>query len=97
MMRDVFVWFSAILSWKKMLFFVTSYLSQETSFSSLASLLKAVNRNGKLDKLSCDLLFSVMYHKMDWMAKKEDNCGLDLQLRTAGSWEYHEHSFQVNV
>lgn len=43
-----------------------------------------VNRNGKLDKLSCDLLFTVIYHKMDWMARREDKCGLDLQLRTAG-------------
>lgn len=43
-----------------------------------------VNRNGKLDKLSCDLLFTVIYHKMDWMARREDNCGLDLHLRTAG-------------
>lgn len=69
-----------------MLFFATSYLNQETIFSSLSSLLKAtkvINRNGKLDKLNCNLLFTVIYHKMGWMDKKEDNHGLDLHLKTA--------------
>lgn len=86
MMRDAFVWFNGILSWKKMQFFATSQLSEETIFSSLSSLFKAikvVNRNGKLDKLSCYLLFTVIQHKRGWMDKKEDNRGLDLHLKTA--------------
>lgn len=67
-----------------MLFFATPYLSEETIFSSLYSRLQRWLTNGKLDKLSCDLLFTVIYHKMDWMARREDNCGLDLHLRTTG-------------
>lgn len=58
--------------------------SGDNFFQSLFKATKVVNRNGKLDKLSCDLLFTVIYHKMDWMARREDNCGLDLHLRTAG-------------
>lgn len=39
MKADVFVQFSPSLSWKQMLLFATSYLSCETIFSSVPSLL----------------------------------------------------------